>query len=407
MIPVELAMSTPSCTPSAPRARAGARTLLGLSLLALTACQPKVRYADSIDVKFDLRLSDRFDDRLSPPYVLGSSFTVYVYDRAERTDLNGWELRTNVPGVITIDDQFIDEEDINEDDNSNTRSDVIVADVFAAGEGSVVLEVYDDAGAYVRGIEVEVFQPDDFILRAAGPLFLRDEDRAPSEVDASPQVLSGGTATFEVEWYRDGQRLYGAGALEPTSESEGVSDLWSRRNVLSEDRDWMTLTATPAMGGTIAPVDIRANGEVIGTVEFELEDSETIDHLTLTGQSESGREDGDKVVVLAQALDADDETIWGTAFDWDLNGATEPGEGDLFRYKFERSKWSTLAASFDGQRVEMDIQGVEGVVDSSNNSFEDGCLCSAEDSKAPWEGTLALGLLVLAYAPLRRRRRGA
>lgn len=377
---------------------------LGTVLLTAAACQPEFRFSDDIDHEFNLGSDDLYDDDLATPYVAGARFNIRVYDRkGEEENLTGWELRTDVDGVIEIEDQFIESDDIDEDDRSRSETDVLVANVHAVGEGTVVLQLFDDRGDYVRGTEVEVVQPNEVTLRAAGPLFIRDEDRVSSDVDETPQLLADGTATFLVTWYRDGERLHGSGALSLGSDSDQIVDLWARERVLEEDRDWMTVTAATGdlIDGNLAPVDLYANGELVDTVDFEVVRDTDIDHLEIEGRSEAGAKDGRWLVVLAQAFDVDDEHVWGVGFDWDLNGVPEPGEGDLFRYSFKKGEWSTLAANFGELRAEGQIQGEEGFVADSNTL---GCFCAIDEGDRPGRG-LAFGLLALGSLALVRRRR--
>lgn len=378
--------------------------LAGITLSTLTACGPKIRFSDSVDWEFDLRLRRIYDDRLHGPYVAGSSFNIYVYDATGDNDLDGWRLESQNPEVLEIVQQYIEQDDLDESDRNKDEDDVIVAQVFAAGEGTAILEVYDDRGDFVRAAEVEVLQPDRLELRAAGPLFVNHErEVVPSLVDASPKLLSGGTATFLVEWFKGKQKLNGAGTLHVLPEHESIQDPWVRRTYLDEDRDWLTVTTADgysAADGVVAPIEFLANGLHVQTVDFSVVGADAIARVELRGESESGASDDELLVVLAQAFDADDESIWGVAFDWDIDGRQEPGEGDLFRYWFRKGAWSTLGAEYNGVRGEVQIQGTEGFVDSSNDIS---CFCTAQP-EAPARH-IALGLLGLAALGLIRRRR--
>ncbi len=376
--------------------------LLALTL-CVTACGPQIRFSDSVDDNFDLRLSWFYDDNLSAPYVAGAEFRIYAYDRSEDNDLSGWTLATRDPNVLAIVDQYVEQDDIDEDEDDNNQSDVIVAQVFAVGEGTAILEVYDDSGSFVRATEVEVLQPDRLELRAAGPLFVDDESRVPSRVDDSPKIISAGTATFLVDWYRGERKLSGAGTLGLATAHDAVDDLWARRTYLDEDRDWATITMAEGVSAAdqvVTPIEFWANGLPVATLDFSVVGPDAVVEVELVGESEADADDDDLLVVLAQAFDDEGESIWGVGFDWDLDDVDEPGEGDLFRYWFERSHWSTLAAEYNGVRGEAQIQGVEGFVDSSNDIS---CVCSTHED-APGRGT-ALGLLGLAALGLVRRRR--
>lgn len=377
--------------------------LAGLTLATLTACGPKIRFSDSVDTQFDLRWSHRYDDRLHGPYVAGASFRIYVYDVTDEHDLDGWRVVSRNPEVLDIVEQYVEQDDLDEDDKSNDESDVIVSQVYAAGEGTAILEVYDDNDDFVRATEVEVMQPDRIVLRAAGPLFVEREDVVPSLVDDTPKLLSGGTATFLVEWYKGEQRLHGAGALGLGSDHEAIHELWPRTSYFDEDRDWATITMAPgltAADSVVTPIEFSANGLPVATFDFSVVGPDAITSIELHGEREGDAEDGQLLVVLAQGFDDADESVWGIGFDWDLDGRDEPGEGDLFRYWFSRGDWNTLGAEFNGLRSEAEIQGVEGFVDSSNDIS---CFCSIDEERP--ERGVALGLLGLAMLGLVRRRR--
>lgn len=378
--------------------------LAGITLTTLTACGPKIRFSDSVDWEFDLRLSWRYDDRLHGPYVAGSSFTIYVYDTTNDNDLDGWRLESQSPEVLEITEQYVDQDDLDGTDKSKDESDVIVAKVHAAGEGTAILEVYDDRGEFVRATEIQVMQPDRLELRAAGPLFVNQAGEViPSLVDSTPKLLSGGTATFLVEWFKGEQKLNGAGTLSAAPGHEAIDDLWPRQTFLDEDRDWLTVTMAEgltAADAVVTPIEFHANGMLVQTVDFSVVGPEAITAVEIRGESEADASEDELLVALAQAFDEDGESIWGVAFDWDIDGYQEPGEGDLFRYWFRKGAWSTLGAEYNGIRGEAQIQGTEGFVDSSNDI---GCFCNAQP-QAPGRG-IAFGLLGLAALGLVRRRR--
>lgn len=387
----------------APSSRSIHLLIASFALSTLAACGPKIRFSDSVDNSFDLRLTSRYDDRLHGPYVAGSSFTLYTYDATNDNDLTGWTLVSRDPDVLEIVEQSVGSEDLDDDDKSKKESDLIISRVYAAGEGTAILEVYNDSDEFIRATEIEVLQPDRLELHAAGPLFVRRDGVVPSLVDGTPRILSGGRATFLVNWFKGEQKLNGAGALELASDHEVVGELWPRQTFLDEDRDWMTITMDEgilAEDSVITPVDLLANGELVDTLEFSVVGPEVLDTIEIYGESESGADDEELLVALAQAFDQDGESIWGVAFDWDLNGVEEPGEGDLFRYRFREGTWSTLGAQYGDLRAEAEIQGVEGFVASSNDVS---CFCNA-DPEAPGKN-VAFGLLGLAALGLVRRRR--
>lgn len=369
-----------------------------LVLVTLTGCGPKIRFSDSVDNHFDLLFSHPYDEQLNSPYVLGSQFRVYAYDASEDNDLEGWTIVSLDPDVLDVINVEVLRDNI--DDGDKTDTDIIAGDAIAVGPGTAILEVRDDNGDFVRATEVEVLQPDRMELSAAGPMFIERDDLAGS-VDETPKILANGTATFLVEWFAGDRRLSGAGALTLVSEHPDVLDLWARQTYLDEDREWATVEfASPESGNEFATVGFRANNVPIQDVTFEIVQPNSIERVELLGESTSGVEEGTLLTVLAQAITAEDEQIWGVGFDWDLDGEPESGEGDLFRYVFDPTVSSVLGAQYDGRRGETTIAGDEGFVASSNDI---GCFCSVTTIEP--ERDVLFGLLCLASLGLVRRRR--
>jgi MYXO-CTERM domain-containing protein len=369
-----------------------------LVLVTATGCGPKIRLADSIDNSFDLAITNPYDGGLDSPYVAGAAFRIYAYDRTEDNDLEGWTIVSLDPAVIELTTVEVVRDNL--EDGDKVETDIIQADAVAIGPGTAILEVRDEDGEFVRATEVVVMQPDRIDLRAAGPMFIERDDLA-GNVDATPKILANGTATFLVEWYAGEQRLSGAGTLALTSEHPNASNLWARQSFLDEGREWATVEFTsPEAGNELATVSFLANGMPVQDVMFEIVQPDAIDHVELLGESTSGHKEGALLTVLAQAIDLDGESVWGVAFDWDLDGSEETGEGDLFRYWFEPSVSSVLGAAYGEHRGETTIAGDEGFVTSSNNI---GCFCSATEVTPARD--LPFGLLCLASLGLVRRRR--
>lgn len=369
-----------------------------LALVTLSACGPKIRFADSVDNHFDLLFTHPYDDQLNAPYVAGAQFRIYAYDRTEDNDLEGWTIVSTDPSVLEVTTVEVVRDNL--EDGDNTETDIIQADAIATGPGTVILEVHDEDGDFVRATEIEVMQPDRIDLRAAGPMFIERDDLA-GNVDVTPKILANGVATFLVEWYAGEQRLSGAGTLGLASEHPDTLDLWERQTFLDEDREWATVQfGSPAAGNELATVQFLANGLAVQDVTFEIVQPDVIDRVDLLGETTAGADEGKLLTVLAQAIDVDDESIWGVAFDWDLDGNNEPGEGDLFRYVFDPSVSSVLGAEYDGHRGETTIAGDEGFVASSNDIA---CFCNVTPATPGRDG--ALGLLCLAAIGLVRRRR--
>jgi MYXO-CTERM domain-containing protein len=395
-LPRELVMIQLSLTPT--RALVTHSLAAALVLVTLTGCGPKIRFADSVDNHFDLLFTHPYDDQLNAPYVAGAQFRIYAYDNSEDNDLEGWTIVSLDPEVLEVDTVEVVRDNL--EDGDKTETDIISASATAIGPGTATLEVRDEDGEFVRATEVEVMQPDRVDLRAAGPMFIERDDLA-GNVDVTPKILANGVATFLVEWYAGEQRLSGAGTLALASESPDALDLWARQTFLDEDREWATVEfASPEAGNELVTVQFLANGLPVQDVMFEIVQPDVIDRVELLGESTSGVKEGRLLTVLGQAIDANDESIWGVAYDWDLDGEDEPGEGDLFRYVFDPSVSSVLGASYGEHRGETTILGDEGFVASSNDIA---CFCNASPVAPERDGMF--GLLCLAAIGLVRRRR--
>ncbi|KIG16039.1 hypothetical protein DB30_04911 [Enhygromyxa salina] len=382
-------------------------TLLAcLGLAMLTACGPKIRWSDNIDTQFDLQGPNQgYDDRLHGPYAAGSTFEIYAYDISEDNALDDWTIVSLAPDVLEVHSVEVIRDDIDDKDDKDVDTDVLVAHVEATGPGTAILEVHNHNGKFIRATEVVVMQPDRAVLRAAGPLFIDRPEQVPTLVDETPKILANGTATFLVEWFAGERELFGTGSLAVYSSHPNAQTLQSLEVHLDEARDWAQLQfASPADGDELANVELYANGELVHTLELEIVQPQAIDTVEIVGRDESG-EPEQLLAVLAQAFDQDGESIWGVSFDWDLNGFSEFGSGDLFRYWYEPGAQSTLGAEYGETRGEITIQGERGFVESSNNDPSDGsCFCSTTHPGDSGRG-IGFGLLSLVALGFVRRRR--
>jgi MYXO-CTERM domain-containing protein len=104
------------------------------------------------------------------------------------------------------------------------------------------------------------------------------------------------------------------------------------------------------------------------------------------------------LVALAQAYDSAGRAIYGVDYSWAVDGQTEIGLGDLYRYTFDPKLPKALAATFDGHDAVAMIHSGGGFVDSSNNL---GCSAVPGGAARP----VALLLVAAALALCLRRRR--
>jgi MYXO-CTERM domain-containing protein len=117
------------------------------------------------------------------------------------------------------------------------------------------------------------------------------------------------------------------------------------------------------------------------------------DVVVLT-QSEKGHKNGDWLVALAQAYDANGARIFGVDYAWNVDGTAQQADGDLYRYQFKAGKYATVRAQRGGHLDSATIQSEGGFVDSTNHV---GCAAGGG-------GSLLVGLVGLGLVTLRRRR---
>lgn len=345
---------------------------MALTSATLAGCGQDVQFSDSIDLEFDLL---RQGDQLHTPYVVGADFSLCA-DSAREGELAGMRLRSGDPDRLSV-----GVTDANDDE------DQICATVQALEVGEVEVEVVDD-DEVVASVVVEIRAPDRVELLAAGPMLADRPDLDP-QVE-QPKILDGGTATFLVHYFDGEARLYGQGALEV--ESTDALSAQPVGTVFFEDREWLRISANEE---GIASLELATPAGVFAELMVEVVGEDAIADVALHGSDERDREDGDSMVVYAQAYDEDDGYVFGVEYEWSLGGDTEPGAGDLFRYDYDSSRREQLVARHGDLDAAAEIHAGEGYVDSSN---ELGCSMGGRSGGA-W------GLLMLLTAGLGRRAR--
>lgn len=346
---------------------------LVLGSTALAGCAQDIQFSDTIDLEFDLL---RRSDSLHTPYVVGAEFSLCA-DSAREGQLRGMSLRASDPVRLEVGPtEIFDDEDH------------MCAPATALASGDVTLEVVDD-GDVVASVDLEIRAPDRAELLAAGPLLVGRSDLDPRT--EQPQILDGGTATFQVRYFAGQTRLHGQGALRVES-TEALS-AEAVGTVLFEDREWLRIT--PHQTGT-ATLPLATDAGPFQTLTVEVVDEDAIADVALHGGDERDRKAGDPMVVVAQAYDEDDRSIYGVEYEWSLDGHAEPGTGDLFRYDFDPSRREELVALHGDLDAHVEISAGEGEVDSSNDV---GCSMGGR-SGGRW------ALLLLGVIGLRRRPRG-
>ena len=340
--------------------RALAASLATLSLAFTTGCSREYLY-DDVDLVLDFDLTP--SNELAHPYVLGSKFAIHVggFDRGGENP-PVYTLASSAPSVIAL--------------SACTDSG---CSVDALAEGAALVSAYDEHGELVAAEEVTVLAPDRVELSPHGREIVKS-----SWPISEARILVGGTATYLATCYRGEQRLNGNGVLAATS--DGV-DLTVERTFLFENRDWLQLTP-PHVGDFT--VSVSASGLPMRDLDVPVVDADAVASVEVIQEE---LEDGDRVTVLGEALDAEGRVVHGVQFSWDLDGDGQAGLGDLFRYEYSEEVEKLLGAEFDGLRGETVIHAERGIVADSNAL---GCSASRFGARAPLGGAA----LTLAFAAL-------
>jgi hypothetical protein len=332
---------------------------------------------DDIDLTWDFTLTpSKFDDDLHSPYVQGAKVTLFAHSSDDNPEFRGWSIVSSDPAVFRIDDSAVDPD-----------SNGLASHGQAVGEGTAALRLLDDRGHEVGHGVAEVLVPDRIELDAHGSLILgRDDEAAVGEA----RMVEDGEATYLVRYFRDDRELHGNGVLSVDA-LPGVT-AQPRTTVFFENREWLTLQTTGAMTGALqAYVD---QVKVASVPLVVVPESDIADVVLLT-QSEKGHQDDDWLVALAQAYDGNGARIFGVDYTWDVNGVTQVGDGDLYRYRFKQGMVEKVQAKRGAHTDAAMIESDQGYVDSTNDV---GCAVGGS-------GSLGGGLAGLGLVMRRRRRR--
>ncbi len=362
--------------------RKGIWLLASLSMLG--GCGQKYWFNDDIDLVFDLfavPFGGKRVDLINTPYVEGAPVHFWAATLKD-SGFDGFSLRSADESVFQLGefDSFVD-------DASDFA--ILGTDAFATGAGTTSIELVDPDGDAVYGIDVEVRRPDHVELHAAGPLYV--DGSFPTET-ARPKIVDGGLATFEVRYFDGGTRLHGNSVL--TAKAGANTGVTVEQSWFFENREWLQLSPNAA-GPDSVPISV--NGVDLPPVEIDVVPAETVTDVRLFAERETRDADnGDPLVVLCQAFDAESDPVFGVECLWDLDGEAETGAGDLYRYTFDKGDENELAAHVGDLADTVTIHG-EGYVDSSNNIG-----CRSVGGAA--SGGLAL-LGAIGAVQVRRRRR--
>jgi hypothetical protein len=351
--------------------------LVVFSLALLAGCQ---RYSLGDDIQFELNFSiigPEPQGTLHLPYVEGTKVAISVFG-ADSSDASHFTITSDDPAVLSVDSL---------DRTSATAS------CTARASGSTTLHVLKD-GSEVFAESVDVAIPTHAVVSPSGPLFVGDP--TPFDANGTTEVLTFGTATYEVQYFNGDTRLFGNGVL--TANADAGMDASPEETFLLQKNEWIQVT--PLTFGMHA-IQLLANGQPLATLHVNAVDQSAIQSVQVESMDTSGHSNGDQLVVLAQSFDADDHPIFGVTYDWNLAGEEQTGEGDMFRFPLDDGQSNVVTATFNGLTASTTIEAKAdtGFVDSSNNI---GCRAS---SRSPAEGASMLAAVALALALGVRRRR--
>ena len=345
--------------------------------MAVAGCGATYSMTDDIDLTWDFALTPRrFDDNLHSPYVRGAMMTVFAHSSDKGESLRNWSIESSDASVFAVSTAV---------DASSDHD--LAASGRAVGEGMATLTLRDPHGNAVGRAFAEVLVPDAVELDSHGSLILgRDDEAAVREA----RVLAGGTATYLVRYFRGGRELPGNGVLSAVAPVGVTAE--PRTTFVFENREWLSLSTTAVGSGALA---LAADGAVMPAVPMMVVPESAIADVVVLTEAEGGHEDGDWLAALAQAYDASGERIFGVDYDWNVGGAAQRGDGDLYRYQFKSGQYVMVHAQRGSHADAAQIQSEGGFVDSTNRV---GC------SAGGGGGLLWGGVLGLGFVAVRRRR---
>jgi hypothetical protein len=330
--------------------------LLSVLSLGAVGCQSSA-LVDDIDLDLDWTPLIGPSDSLHSPYVLGAQFT--LWGQLSHVDNNtSWHIVSGDEGVIKLGETM-----------PSADSDLISAPATVMAAGQVELQILD-GNSVKHSHTVTVSFPDRVDILPHGPLLLEESDVA--SVDTI-QLLAGGEGTFLAQYYASGVLLHGYGALAATADpASGIVPNVAHTS-FSENRDWLQVQVADA--GNEGSVQLMVGGMMSRTVNIVAVPEEAIESVALAGQSTKHASNKEVLTVLAQASDAESNTIYGVDFSFtangvlqsDIVGSTTPSMGDLYRYTYDKGVDVTLEATHNALSDGLMIQSSGGYVASTNN----------------------------------------
>jgi MYXO-CTERM domain-containing protein len=360
------------------------RLLSFVAVALLGGCTSEFTFTDSVNSRF-LERAPRaeFGDELSTPYVLGARFTTYIEDREGDANFAGWTVRVADPGVLAL----------REEAPRWVDAHTLALELEAVGEGTTELLLLDPSGEVQGSASAEVRAPTRAQLFASAIAALEDEDFRGET--PHPQILTGGTASFVVQYLADDLRLQGSTQLEVATTAAIEAVIQHSR--AADNRDIVQISAGEP---GLEALELWVGGVQLQRVEVDVVGPEAVAAIDLIHRkgASSAESEGDWLVV-AQAYDELRDPVYGVGFGWDLEGQTFEQAGDVLVYAHdaERENLKTVTAWAGGIEASMSIYAADAEVFTSN---DDAFNCNVDGGRAaPWWA------LVLLLGLGRRRRR--
>lgn len=356
--------------------RALPNVLLLSALSTLAACGEPVVITDNVVTEF---VGAKRVDELAPRLVEGAAFVLTADRRGRRDNMDAWQIVSSDPAVLSL---------VAVPPDPETDDDAIRYDAVALAPGEVEITVLDDEGAVRDAASVVVKRPD--TLRYHSRVHELAGEPLEVGVDSAPQVVVGGEGTFEVQYFAEGERLYGLAPLTGLS-GEGVL-VGAPEASLGIDRQYISLSAEAAGA---QQVQLQINGLEVGVLDVEFVEPYEVASVHLDGDDEGEAESGDPLSVIALVTDAAGEPIFGSRCVWTLGGAPIMGEGERLGYTYNPDLERRVNGVCDGVESSVVVHG-----DDFSASLSSSVGCSVVTGGAASLG----GLVVVGLALLRRRR---
>lgn len=364
--------------------RSALRTL-AVAGVVLGGCSSDYTFTDSVNSRGLVFMPrSEFGDELSTPYVVGARFTIFIQDTQRSTDMTGWRVAVTNPAVLAI----------SEDGPVRLDEATLSLEVVASGIGTAELLLIDPGGEVQGSAALEVRMPSRVKLFAAAIAALENPDYLGET--PRPVVMTGGVASFGVQYFDGDLRLQGSTNLVVET-SRGLAAEVEQSEVVN-NRDVIQIAAGESVGP--AALDVKIGEQRLQTITVEVVWPSAIAGIDLIHKKGATPDEAaGEWLVVAQAYDEARRPVYGVDFDWDFPGRAFLNSGDVLVYEYEPDpeKVKRVTARAGAYDATITVQAADAEVFTSNDEAFN-CTVAAV-APTPW---WALGILALG---LRRRRR--